>query len=99
MPCVLVINITVIMFCRTGPSLEGRERANLGDILKFMTGARTIPPRSYPAHRKLRFIFSPQSHPESASCFFRVSLPLRWWQFCGNFDKAVLWSLTHFGQF
>ena len=83
-----------------GTGLEEKEQANLGDIMKFLTGARTIPPRGYAFNRKLLLSYNQRRHPES-SCFLNLSLPLGctdFKEFCDNFDKAVLWSLAHFGQ-
>ena len=81
--------------------MQGKERASLGDILKFVSGARTIPPRGYPPHRQMKFTFTENKYPETFSCFLHVSLPLccvTFEEFCENFDKAVLWSLDHYGQ-
>ena len=84
-----------------GPELEGKERANLADVLKFVTGARTMPPRGYAFGRKLRFSYHNRKFPESSSCFLHLALPSgcsNFEEFCCNFDKAVLWSLVHFGR-
>jgi hypothetical protein len=75
--CVVYILVDIqLYYCLAGSQLEGKEQANLGDILKFLTGARTIPPRGYAYNRRLSFGYSERAYPVSSSCFLHITLPL-----------------------
>ena len=90
----LFLRTPLLIFCCTGPDMEGKTKANLGDVLKFMTGLRTVPPA---LKRKVRFSFNVRKHPES-SCFLHPLECTSFEEFCNNFNKSILWSLSHYGQ-
>ena len=58
----LMSSCNLILLCSyveifLGYQLEGKEQVNLGDVLKFLIGARSIPLRRYMYHKKLSFSF------------------------------------------
>jgi len=61
----------------SGDELEGKSKANLRDILKFITGLRDVPPLGFP--KPITLIFTSDERKallEAAACFYVVTLPL-----------------------
>ena len=85
-----------------GDDLTGKVCANLGDILQFLTGLRIVPPLGMTKTINIYFHSdSAKVLPETSACFNMLYLPRSMQSetaFCECFDKAVLFSLNHFGQ-
>ncbi len=91
-----------LSFILKGECLEGKVKANLQDLLKFITGQRTVP--SLGLLHPITCDFTKderRSLPQVAACFNIVTLPLCHSdqdQFFRSLDQAVLYSYNHFGQ-
>lgn len=90
------------LFLYAGDELTGKVRANLGDILQFLTGLRVVPPLGMTKKIHIYFHYdSTKVLPEASACFNMLYLPRGVKSeeyFYDYFDKAVLFSLNHFGQ-
>ena len=79
-------------------SMKGRRNPILV-TLKFITGLRSVPPLGW--DNKVTFFYTyHKTMPEVATCFLQLWLPLgcpSYRAFEDNFDRAVLYSLNHFG--
>ena len=56
--------------------IEGKSRANLGDILQFMTGLRQIPPLGFSKKTAVFFLEPSKVLPEVSACFYTLHLPV-----------------------
>ena len=78
------------------------DHANLEDIVQFMTGLRQPPPLGFATKITIDFIDDAEKlFVEVSACLFLLHLPTSATsrtEFFKNFDKAVLYSLNHFGQ-
>ena len=78
------------------------DHATLEDILQFMTGLRQPPPLGLATKITVDFIDDAEKVcAEVSACFFLLHLPTSATsqaEFFKYFDKAVLYSLNHFGQ-
>ena len=94
------IIINIIMY-NAAEEIEGKSRANLGDILQFMTGLRQIPPLGFSKKIAVFFLEPSKVLPEVSACFYTLHLPVSVETkelFFERFDQAVLYSVNHFGQ-
>jgi len=81
--------------------LEGREKANLADLLKFATGMRQVPPMSSKRNITLMYLPTHKVLPEAAACFWYLYLPTGHnskESFFQAFQQGVLMSLKYFGK-
>jgi hypothetical protein len=81
--------------------MTGKSKANLSDILQFMTGLRNIPPLGFSKKISILFLDFSKVLPEVSACFYNLYLPvsISTKEMCFElFDQAVLFSVNHFGQ-
>ena len=81
--------------------MMGKSKANLCDILQFITGLRSIPPLGFSKKITILFLDSSKVLPEVSTCFYNLYLPVSISMkeiFFERFDQAVLFSVNHFGQ-
>ena len=81
--------------------LEGREKANLGDLLKFATGMRQVPPMSSKRNITLMYLPTCKLLPEASACFWYLYIPTGHnskESFFRAFHQGVLMSLEYFGK-
>ena len=79
----------------------GKTKANLSDMLQFMTGLRSIPPLGLGKKIKVLFLDPAKVLPEVSACFLYLYLPVNIASkevYFEKFDQAILYSLNHFGQ-
>lgn len=88
--------------CFIGDNLEGKQKANLRDVLKFVTGLRCPPPLGLSKSISVQFLANPDKIlPEAKACFNFLELPTNASskeEFFCRFDTAVLGSVNYFGQ-
>ncbi len=95
MYCVFYIGLIAVCV-----HISGEEEADLGGILQFVTGTRTIPPLGFSKKINIFHADHTKTLPETLACFFFLYLPQSESNevFVMKFNQAMLYSLDYFRQ-